>query len=111
METNEIEPGTWHEGGQALHKFQWRHHDVGGAVLVRAFELQYDIAGAVEFKPFIGDGGVCDRKISCTFRTQRGAKLFARIRSYISTAHKNDYNVLKAIFCAFTGRPFIPEPP
>jgi hypothetical protein len=31
---------------------------VGGAILVRAFELQYDIAGAVEFERFIGNGGV-----------------------------------------------------
>ncbi len=30
---------------------------MGGAVSVRAFELQYDIVGAVEFEPFIGDGG------------------------------------------------------
>ena len=29
------------------------------AVLVRAFELQHDIAGAVELEPFIGDGGAC----------------------------------------------------
>ena len=60
MEANEIEPGTWHEGGQALHKFQWGHHDVGGAILVGAFELQHDLAGAVEFEPFMGDGRACD---------------------------------------------------
>ena len=36
---------------------QWCHHDVGGAIAVRAFELQHDIAGAVELAPFIGDGG------------------------------------------------------
>jgi transposase len=51
------------------------------------------------------------QKISGTFRSQRGAKLFARIRSYISTARKNHCNVLKAILGAFTGKPFIPEPP
>jgi hypothetical protein len=34
---------------------QRRHHDVGGAVLIRALESQYDIAGAGEFEPFIGD--------------------------------------------------------
>ena len=48
MKPDEVEPGPWHEGGQALHKFQWSHHDVGGVVAVRAFELQYDITGAVE---------------------------------------------------------------
>ena len=60
MKANEIEPGSWHEGGQALHKFQWGHHDVGGAILVRAFELGHDIAGAVECEPFMGDGRACD---------------------------------------------------
>ncbi len=33
---------------------------MGGAVLVRALELQHDIAGVVEFEPFIGDGGAGD---------------------------------------------------
>ena len=60
MKPDEVEPGPWHEGGQALHKFQWRHDDVGGAVPVGAFQLQYDIAGTVEFEPFIGDGGAGD---------------------------------------------------
>ena len=60
MKSYEVEPGPWYEGGQALHKFQWPHHDVGGTVAVRAFELQYDITGAVEFEPFIGDGGAGD---------------------------------------------------
>ncbi len=43
-----------------LHELQRRHHDVGGTVLVRALESQYDIAGAIEFEPFIGDGGAGD---------------------------------------------------
>ena len=30
-----------------------------GAIPVRAFQLQYDITGAVEFEPFVGDGGAC----------------------------------------------------
>ncbi len=34
---------------------------MGGAVLVRALELQHDLAGAIEFEPFMGDGGACDR--------------------------------------------------
>ena len=28
--------------------------------LYGAFELQHDIAGAVELEPFVGDGGACD---------------------------------------------------
>jgi hypothetical protein len=31
------------------------------AVLVGGFELQHDVAGAVAFEPFIGDGGAGDR--------------------------------------------------
>ena len=60
MESYEIEPGPWHEGGQALHERQWRHDDVGGAVPIGAFELQYNVTGTVEFEPFIGDGGAGD---------------------------------------------------
>ncbi len=60
MESYEIEPGPWHEGGQALHELQWRHDDVGGAVPIGAFELQYNVTGTVEFEPFIGDGGAGD---------------------------------------------------
>ena len=33
---------------------------MGGAVLKRALESQHNIAGAVEFEPFIGDGGSGD---------------------------------------------------
>ncbi len=60
MVANEIQPRARHECGQASHELKRRHHDVGGAVLVRALELQHDITGAVEFEPFIGDGGAGD---------------------------------------------------
>jgi hypothetical protein len=32
-----------------------RHHDVGGAVLVGALQLQHHLAGAVKLEPLIGD--------------------------------------------------------
>jgi transposase len=48
------------------------------------------------------------QKISGTFRTQKGAKYFCRIRAYISTAKKNGINVLTAINNAVRGEPFIP---
>ncbi len=48
------------------------------------------------------------QKISGTFRTKQGAKFFCRIRSYISTARKNDINVFCAINDAIRGQPFIP---
>ena len=48
------------------------------------------------------------QKVSGGFRTLQGAKDFARIRGYISTARKNAVNVFGAIRDAFLGKPFIP---
>ena len=60
LKPNEIEPRPWYESGQALHELERRQDDVGGAVPVGAFQLQYNVTGAVEFEPFIGDGGAGD---------------------------------------------------
>ena len=49
------------------------------------------------------------QKVSGGFRTLEGAKDFARIRGYISTARKNAANVFDAIRDAFCGKPFIPS--
>lgn len=48
------------------------------------------------------------QKISGCFRTFEGAKMFCRIRGYISTVRKNGYNVIDAIQDAFNGEPLIP---
>jgi hypothetical protein len=48
------------------------------------------------------------QKVSGGFRSIQGAKIFCRIRGYISTAKKNSVPVLDAIRNAFLGRPFIP---
>ena len=45
-------------------------------------------------------------KISGCFRTPNGAMYFCRIRSYISTARKNNLNVLESIQSAFKGNHF-----
>ncbi len=47
-------------------------------------------------------------KISGCFRTIQGAKYFARIRSYLSTARKQNRNILDSITEAVSGHPFIP---
>ncbi len=60
MEANEMEPGTGDEGGQALEEFQWAHHEMGGAIAVRGFELEDDIAGRGAAHPFVAEGGACD---------------------------------------------------
>ena len=48
------------------------------------------------------------QKISGCFRSQKGAQHFMRIRSYISTAKKQNQNVLLALQNAFQNNPFIP---
>ena len=47
-------------------------------------------------------------KISGSFRTLKGAKMFARIRSYLSTTRKQGLNILDSITQSIIGQPFIP---
>ena len=51
------------------------------------------------------------QKISGCFRTLRGAQIFCRIRSYLSTCRKQGRNLWEAIQMALVGRPFIPSCP
>ena len=48
------------------------------------------------------------QKVSCSFRTEQGAKTFCAIRSYISTVRKQGGNVIDAIQDALNGNPFMP---
>jgi len=48
------------------------------------------------------------QKVSGAFRTREGAQIFCDIRSYISTARKQQIPVMNAITDAFLGRPFMP---
>jgi transposase len=47
------------------------------------------------------------QKISGTFRSNLGASLFFRIRSYVSSAKKQSQNILDALTLSFQGQPLI----
>jgi transposase len=49
------------------------------------------------------------QKISGCFRSLQGAKIFCRIRGYLSTARKHDRNALDALAQVFVGAPFMPS--
>ena len=51
------------------------------------------------------------QKISGCFRTLKGAQIFCRIRSYLSTCRKQGRNLWEAIQMAVIGSPFIPSAP
>ena len=52
--------GRRHQCGEPLHELQRRHDDVGGPVAVGTLELQHDLARAIAFEPFVGNGEAGD---------------------------------------------------
>jgi transposase len=50
------------------------------------------------------------QKISGSFRSDKGATCYCRVRAYISTLRKNNQPILASIVKAFQGRPYVPLP-
>ena len=50
------------------------------------------------------------QKISGSFRTDRGADIFCRIRGYISTLRKQHHDLFSALTSLWLARPFFPVP-
>ena len=44
----------------AVHEFQRRQHDMGGAVTLGILELQHDLTGWIALEPFVGNGRAGD---------------------------------------------------
>jgi transposase len=82
------------------------------------FDLHVLAFTLFEEVPFTNNGAERDirmektrQKISGCFRTLHGARVFARIRSYISTCRKQGRNILEPLEKAIVGKPFIPSAP
>ncbi len=57
METNEMEPGARDERREALEKFQRGHHQMGGAIAIRGFELEHNLVGRGAAQACVAEGG------------------------------------------------------
>jgi transposase len=82
------------------------------------FDLHVLAFALFEEVPFTNNGAERDirmvktkQKISGCFRTLHGARVFARIRSYISTCRKQGRNILDELEKALLANPFIPSAP
>jgi transposase len=79
------------------------------------FEMSVLAFTIFEEVPFTNNGAERDirmektkQKVSGCFRTLHGARVFARIRSYISTSRKRGRNLLEELQKAITGKPSMP---
>jgi len=89
-------------------------------LLRRLEDFEWNVLAFTVFEevPFTNNGAEQDirmvktrLKVCGCFRTLHGARVFARIRSYISTCRKQRRNILDALEAAIMGKPFIPSAP
>lgn len=102
-------PGQGHCAQSKAANLLDRLEDFDGSILAFLWD---------ERVPFTNNQGEQDirmikvrQKISGCFRTLRGAQIFCRIRSYLSTCRKQGRNLWDAIQKAVLGKPFIPSCP
>jgi transposase len=86
-------------------------------LLDRLEDFEWHVLAFTVFEevPFTNNGAERDirmeknkQKISGCFRTLHGARLFARLRSYLSTCRKRGRNILEELQRAVAGQPYLP---
>jgi transposase len=108
------------EEGRRLHPPRKGAQSKAANLLDRLEDYDWNILAFLwdERVPFTNNTGEQDlrmmkvrQKISGCFRTFKGAQIFCRIRSYISTCRKQGLNVWEGLQMAVNGRAFIPSAP
>jgi hypothetical protein len=86
-------------------------------LLDRLEDFEWNVLAFTVFEevPFTNNGAERDlrmektkQKVSGCFRTLHGARVFARLRSYISTCRKRGRNILEELQRAIAGQPYLP---
>ena len=69
MKANEMESGSRNKGRQALQEFQGSHHDMGGSIAVRRFQLKHHLPGRCAAQSFVPHFDASAQDIEETGRT------------------------------------------